>query len=200
MHIIGLLMPAVAAVALAGCSGLLGAPRAIEPVAAPEMVTQASEAGGRIIALAGPQRQHDPPFLGVPNTNFYALRSWLDTRSGQTTTQLYVEDSYSGAERDYDAARDGQGRQQLRFIPISRNEITCDNGCSYAEEFAAALPEAVLRAPHPQGLTVAFTAKSGPDLTIAVPGELVGEQLAALDRARAGVLPAAASAASPRPR
>jgi hypothetical protein len=196
MRIVGLLAPALV-VALAGCSGFYGAPRATEPVAAPEMVAQASEEGGRIIALVGPQQQHDAPFLGVPNTNFYALRSWLDTRSGQATTQLYVEDSYVGGERAYDAARDAQGGRQLRFIPISRNEIACDNGgCSYAEEFAAELPDAVLRA-YPQGLTVMFAAKSGPDLTIAVPGELVGEQLAAIDRARAG-LPPTTSAAAPR--
>lgn len=168
--------------ALAGCATLASPPPS-QPSA--DVVTRSAQQGGRFIALVGPQRQHDPPFLGVPGTNFYVLRSWVDTRTGERLTQLYVEDSYYGAERTYDAARDAQG-QPLKFIPISRNEISCDNGCSYAEEFAAELPEALLRS-HPRGLTVVFTARSGAALTIAVPGELIDKQLAAVDAARAAL-------------
>jgi len=70
-------------------------------------------------------------------------------------------------------------------VPISKDEISCENGCSYAEEFAATLPEALLRA-SPQGLTVVFGSKLGLSLTIAVPGDLVARELAAVDAARAG--------------
>lgn len=184
-----LLMPALLG-ALAGCG-------TIEEGAPPPLATEVARTtvpGGNFIALVGPRRQFAPPFLGVPGTNIDLLRSWVDRRTGEEVNQLYLEDSYSGAERNYDAAHDAAGGE-LRFIPISRNEIACVNGCSYAEEFAAALPTAVLRA-HPQGLTVVFTAKSGPSLTIAVPGELIRKQLASLDAVRA-TPPTATVIASP---
>jgi hypothetical protein len=183
--------------ALAGCAALSNAPPpSPQPATA---VVQSVEQGGRFIALVGPRLQHAEPFLGVPGTNFFLLRSWIDTRDGKIAHQLYVEDSYFGAKRNWEAARDAQG-QKLRFVPISMNEITCDNGtCSYAEEFAAALPEALLRA-SPQGLAVSFTARSGAQQTMIVPGDLIAKQLAAVAEARAS-LPAAAAAppASPPP-
>lgn len=180
---------------LSGCAEMVGLPEQPPPGAAPANgVARSSEKGGRFLAFVGPRRQHARPFLGVPGTNFYLLRSWVDAQSGERVHQLYVEDSYVGAERNYDATHDGAG-EKLRFIPISKNEIACENGCSYAEEFAAQLPEPLLRA-HPHGLTVVFAAKSGPDLKIEVPGELVEKQLAAVDAA--AVKPATAAAAAPR--
>src|SRR5712691_7983446 len=180
--------------ALAGCAGLSSAP---PPSAQPATaVTRSVAQDGKFIALVGPRRQHAEPFLGVPGTNFDALRSWIDTRTGETAHQLFVEDSYFGAERNWEAARYNAG-EKLRFIAISKNEITCDRGCSYAEEFAAALPEGLLRA-NPQGLAVAFTARSGAEQTIIVPGDLVEKQLAAVAEARAS-LPTAAAAPPPDP-
>jgi hypothetical protein len=167
--------------ALAGC-GMFGETRTPAlPLA--DAVALTTEKDGRFVSLIGPGRQHADPFLGVPQTNFYTLRSAIDTKTGESVHQLYVEDSYAGAERNWNAAHDGQGRV-LRFIPISKNEITCGSGCSYAEEFAAALPEAMLRA-NPQGFTIVFAAKSGDQMKIDVPGDLVKKQLTALDAARA---------------
>lgn len=176
---------AVAAAALlallCGCAGEAGAPIAAAPAGG---VSRSVEQGGKFIALVGPRRQHGEPFLGVPSTNFYALRSWVDTRTGEAVHQLYVEDSYFGAERHWNAARDGAGRE-LRFVEISKNEITCDQHCSYAEEFAASLPEDLLKA-SPKGLTVTFSSRSGDRKMIEVPGELIEKQLAAVAAARAG--------------
>jgi hypothetical protein len=183
--------------ALSDCAGLPNAPQSNTTFASGQLATavaRSTEQGGRFIALVGPKRQHAEPFLGVPGTNFYALRSMIDTRSGETSHQLFVADSYFGAERNWEAARDGQG-QQLRFTSISKNEITCENGCSYAEEFAAALPENLLRA-SPQGFAVGFTAHSGAQQTISVPGDVVANQLAAVAEARTG-LPTAAAAPPP---
>lgn len=179
--------------ALAACGNLAGAPP--QSAQSPNEVTRTVEQNGRFIQLVGPRRQHHPPFLGVPGTNFYTLRSWIDTHRGESVHQLYVEDSYFGKKREWDAAHTAAGAQ-LRFVPISLNEISCDNGCSYAEEFGADLPEALLRA-NPQGLTVAFAAKSGAKLVIAVEGELIAKQLAASDAARTPV-PKTAAAAPPR--
>jgi hypothetical protein len=187
------LLTAALLMALAGCAGSSSAPPpSVQPATE---VIRSVEQDGKFIGLIGPRRQHAEPFLGVPGTNFYALRSWLDTRNGETAHQLYVEDSYFGAKRNWDAARDKAG-EKLRFVEISQNEITCENGCSYAEEFAAALPEALLRANLP-GLIVTFTAKSGADKTLIVPGELIAKQLAAVDDARATLPTAAATPAHP---
>jgi hypothetical protein len=153
---------------------------------------------GRFLSFVGPKTQHDPPFLGVPNTNYDLLRTLLDTRTGEVGNQLYVEDSYAGAHRDWNAAQDERG-QPLRFIAISNQEITCDSGCSYAEEFAAAMPESFLRA-STSGLIVTFIAKSGAHTVIQVPGSQVAAQLAAVDSAKKGLASAApAPAAAPGP-
>jgi hypothetical protein len=189
---IALVAAAFLPIALAGCAGLSGAPP--PDVLAAAAVTKSIEQGGKFIALVGPRRPHGAPFLGVFGTNFDALRSWIDTRTGETVHQLYVEDSYFGAERNWEAAHI-QGRQALRFVPISKNKITCENGCSYAEEYAATLPEALLRA-SPRGLAVSFTAHSGAEQTILVPGDLIARQLAAVDMARA-TLPTASAAPPP---
>src|SRR5260221_4045672 len=177
---------------LAGCTGLSGAPPPSAPTASG--VTRSAEQGGRFITFVGPRRPHGEPFLGVPGTNFTALRSSIDTRTGESVHQLYVEDSYFGAERNWEAATDPAG-QKLRFIVISKNQITCENGCSYAEEFAAGLPEAPLPA-RPQGVPITFTAHSGARQTIIVPGDLIAKQLAAVDEARA-TLPTASATPPP---
>jgi len=182
--------------ALAGCTGPSGAPAPGIPTATG--VTRSAEPGGRFLTFIGPRRPHGDPFLGVPDTNFSALRSSIDTRTGETVHQLYVEDSYFGAERNWQAARDPSG-QALRFIPISKNQISCDNGCSYAEEFAASLPEAMLRA-NPKGLAISFTARSGAQQTILVPGDLIQKQLGAIDEARASLPAASATPPANTPR
>ena len=150
---------------------------------------------GKFLSFVGPKTQHDPPFLGVPNTNYDLLRSLLDTRTGEVANQLYVEDSYAGAHRDWNAAQDASGHP-LRFIPISNSEITCENGCSYAEEFAAVLPEPLLRS-GTGGLMITFIAKSGNHTVIQIPGSQVAAQLAAVDSARKGLAAARPAAATP---
>src|SRR6202035_1610282 len=108
--------------ALTGCAGISGtpAPRAPET----NTVTRSTEPGERFITFVGPRRPTGEPFLGVPGTNFAALRSSIDTKTGEAVHQLYVEDSYFGAERNWDAARDPTG-QALRFVAVSKNQITC---------------------------------------------------------------------------
>lgn len=182
--------------ALAGCGTMAGTPPG--STAAGGQATEigvSTQQGNRFVVLDGPRRQHAEPFLGVSGTNVYHLHSAIDRRTSEVNHQLVVADSYSGPPRDWNAARDAQGRP-LRFIPISRNEITCQPSCSYAEEFAAAIPEAELRNAA-GGLTVTFTAHSGAEKTIAVPGELVRAQMTALDRVRAGLATAATSPPPP---
>jgi hypothetical protein len=188
----------VPAVLLAAALSACAHPRPPESPTQPSAQGDAPVGGGRedasprFIGLIGTKAQHAPPFLGVPETNFYCLRSFVDRQTGETQQQLYVSDSYFGTERRWDAARDGAGHS-LRFVEISRDEITCDGGCSYAEEFAAVIPESELRA-NPRGLTVTFTARSGAEKTINLSGSQITAQLAAVDARRNPVQPAAALA------
>ena len=155
------------------------------------LVTEAREdSSHRFILFIGPRAQHAPPFLDIPDTNFYCLRSFVDRRTGETAHQLYVTDSYFGAERGWNAARDSAGAP-LPFVAIGHDEITCDAGCSYVEEFAANLPESLLRSSL-KGLAVTFSARSGGVKTIVVPGDRITAQLAAVDARR--TLAAAGSA------
>ena len=184
--------------ALAGCAAPTATTGVPPGVDLNNAVRFSTEAGGKFVSLVGPRRPHGEPFLGVPSTNYYALRSWVDTRSGETAYQLYVEDSYFGPERNWQKAR-LLGAQELRFIPIAKNEISCDQNCSYAEEFAAALPEALLRT-KPQRLAVSFTGQSGAETTIIVPGEVIEKQLAATDQARTALPATTAATATTPPR
>ena len=104
------------------------------------------------IGFIGRKTQHAPPFLGISETNYYCLRSFVDRRTGETVHQLYFSDSYFGPARDWNAARDGSGRPRL-FVPLTRDEIACDPGCSYVEEFAVTLPESAFRA-NPEDLPI----------------------------------------------
>lgn len=155
-------------------------------------VTAIDQGSPRFVGLVGQRYRHAPPFLGVPDTNFFCLRSFVDRRNGDAVYQLYVADSYSGAKREWNAAHDPAGNT-LKFIHISADEITCDSGCSYAEEFAADLPEEELRA-SPEGLKVTFTARSGAQKTIYVSGVQIAAQLAAVDAERRARSSAAATA------
>jgi len=174
-------------IALTSCANL--APR--QPATGIPSVEAREDSSHRFIIFIGPKAQHAPPFLGVPETNFYCLRSFVDRRNGETAHQLYVTDSYFGAERGWDAARDSTGAS-LPFIAIGDDEITCDAGCSYVEEFAAKLPESALRAT-PDELTVTFSSRSGDEKPIVVPAKQITAQLAAVDARRTPAQPIAAS-------
>jgi hypothetical protein len=184
---------------LALCSGLSVtscaqlAPR--QPAAGTFVVEARDDSSQRFIAFIGPKTQHAPLFLGIPETNFYCLRSFIDRRTGETAHQLYVTDSYFGAERGWNAARDSAGAP-LSFVAIGRDQISCDAGCSYVEEFAAKLPESALRA-SPDGLAVTFSSRSSDQKTIAVPGERITAQLAAFDARRNSAQPVAAFRTTP---
>jgi hypothetical protein len=163
------------------------------PIPSVNEVVATSEQGGKFLSFVGPRRQFADPFYGVPNTNFFLLRSFIDTRSGEVAHQVFAEESYVGKERVWDTAFDAAGTK-LRAIPISKNEITCQATCSYAEEFAAVVPEPLMRASTAKGLMVIFSDKAGDKLQITVPGELISKQLAAVDGTIATRPTAAASA------
>jgi hypothetical protein len=173
-------------VALASCAAVTPP----EPATSTPGVEAREDSSHRFITIVGSKAQHALPFLGVPETNFYCLRSFVDRHTGETVHQLYVTDSYFGTERGWNTAHDAAGAS-LPFIAIGHDEISCDAGCSYAEEFAAKLPESALRA-SPDGLAVTFSSRSGDQKTIVIPGERIAAQLAAIDAKRNSDQPVAA--------
>jgi hypothetical protein len=190
------LAAAVLGAVLTACSQLPSPGIPAQSDAADEAAAPASDAPSqRFIGVIGAKAQHAPPFLGVPETNFYCLRSFMDRQSGEILHQLYVSDSYSGVQRRWHAARDGAGHS-LRFVEISRHEIACIGGCSYAEEFAADIPESELRA-NPGGLTVIFSAEAGAEKQLQISGAQIASQLAAVDKSRQPPEPAAAALTQP---
>ncbi len=194
------ILPAVCVIALNACSQLAPPGSATAPAAgSPQtrsggtVVDAREHVSGQFVALIGPKAQHAPPYLDTAGTNFYCLRSLIDRTNGETIDQLYVSDSYDGAERNWSGAHDGAG-QSLRFIPISRHKIGCDDTCSYLEEFAADIPETELRT-NRQGFSVTFVDHAGDQKTIKLSAEQISAQLTALDARRV----AASSPGAPAP-
>jgi hypothetical protein len=186
------LLAAALTTALTACSPMASGP----PDAGRSVVLAREDVSPAFIGFIGPKAQHAPPFLDTAGTNFYCLRSFLDRRTGETTHQLYVSDSYFGIERNWNAARDSTGTE-LPFVAVSRDEIACDTGCSYVEEFAATLPESALRASD-RGLAVTFVARSGDEKIIFLSGERIAAQLAAVDARRNPAQPVTALGTAPR--
>ena len=106
-------------IALGGCSTLL--PNENLPTQpGANQVEMTKEQGGKFLAFVGPKLQHTEAFLGVDDTNYFCLRSWLDTRNGEVAHQVYVEDSYYGAPYRWDGAHDADNKT-LRFIADGYN-------------------------------------------------------------------------------
>jgi hypothetical protein len=167
----------VVLLALAGCAHL--SPPIWSPV--PGIVVHRT-ALSRYVEIVGPERQHAPPFLGVPGTNFFVLRSWLDRRTGRATTQLYVSNSYQGPERGWNAAYDPAGKS-LPFTLIGRDRISCRRGCSWSENFAAEISAHAFDAAA-DGLAITFAARSGAKMTIALTARQIRLQRAAIAAVR----------------
>jgi hypothetical protein len=191
MHRNFVALAAILLLAVAGCARVeenaaqpQPQPQPLPPTApvVAEEVTVSKLQGGKFLGLTGPRKQYAEPFFNVAGTNYYCLRSFVDTRSGDTVHQLYVQYSYEGGPYKWSGAQD-QDKKDLRFIPLNHNEITCDLGCSYADEFAAAVPEPLLRQSQ-GGLSVTFTGDNGAAKTVAVDGGLIAKQLGAVDAVR----------------
>jgi hypothetical protein len=180
-HPAGVLLALILAWGLGGCV-VIHPEEKLPPQPTGPGVELTKQQDGRFIGFVGQKQQHTAAFLGVEETNFFALRSWYDNKTSEAAHQLYIEDSYYGGPFKWDGVHDADGRT-LKFIPISRNLITCEEGCSYADEFAAELPEDYLRA-HKAGVAVIFTASDGKTLPVNVPGDLITAQLNAVDAVR----------------
>jgi hypothetical protein len=185
---------ALIALMLNACSFLLPEEKLPPQPVAPQVELTRMQ-NGRFIAFVGPRKQHTVEFLGVTDTNYFALRSWYDNKTGEAAHQLYVADSYYGGPFNWDGVHDSDNNT-LKFIPISRNQISCERGCAYADEFAAELSEDYLRAHQKNGLAVIFTASDGKKLPVNVPSDFVVAQLAAVDAVR-GIAAKAASNGQP---
>jgi hypothetical protein len=173
------LAAALLGLAVSACAANAPAPAPAAQVPKTPAVVVREDLSPRYIEFIGPKILFAKPFLDVPDTNYFALRSWLDKKTGAVAHQLYVSESYVGARRTWLGARDGQG-DALPVVAISSHEIACDPGCFYTDDFAASLSDALLRKSL-GGLAVTLTAKGGTEKTIAVPAAIVKAELATVD-------------------
>src|ERR1700676_903273 len=118
---------AILGAALGGCSVMTHEKLPTQPGA--DEVEMSKQQGGKFLAFVGPKLQHTEAFLGVEDTNYFCLRSWLDSCSREVARHVYVEHSYYGAPSRWDGPHDADNKM-LRFIAHSRNEISRDQGCS----------------------------------------------------------------------
>ena len=152
----------------------------------------------RYIEFIGPKILFAKPFLGVPDTNYFALRSWLDRQTGAVTHQLYVSESHVGPRRHWTSARDAEG-DPLPVAAIGSHKIACDPACSYSEDVAASLSDALLQKSRGD-LAVTFGAEGGRQKTITVPAAVVQVELATVEAWRRRLGPSkTANSASPAP-
>jgi hypothetical protein len=176
--LLGLAVSACAANAPTSAPAASGAPKTLTIVVRGDL-------SPRYIEFIGPKTLFAKPFLDVPDTNYFALRSWLDKKTGDVAHQLYVSESYAGARRTWLGAHAGKG-DALTVVAISSHEIACQPSCSYTDDFAASLSDALLRKSL-GGLAVTFTAKGGSEKTIAVPAAVVKAELETVDAWRRGL-------------
>lgn len=192
------LAAALLGLALSACAQSRPAPATAIGMREHPAVVVREDVSRRYIEFIGPKIRFAKPFLGVPDTNYVALRSWLDRRTGAATHQLYVSESYVGRRRHWASARDAEG-DPLPVAAIGSHKIACDPACSYSDDAAASLSDALLRKSR-GGLAVTFTAEGGRQKMIVVPAAAVQAELAAVEawRRRLGASKTANSA-SPAP-
>jgi hypothetical protein len=182
------LAAALLGLALSACAQGRPAPVAGGPGHPAVVVRQ--DVSRRYIEFIGPKMPYAKPFLGVPDTNYFALRSWLDRRTGAITHQLYVSESYFGPRRHWASARDQVG-DPLPVAAIGSHEIACNPACSYSDDVAASLSDALLQKSR-GGLAVTFIGEGGRQKTIVVPAALVEVELATVEAWRRRLGPARA--------
>lgn len=109
----------------------------------------------------------------------------IDRASGTLTTVLQFEIAYQAfARRHYEAARNARA-ETLVFNQVQKT-ARCRSGadCIYGELFIVTLPEAHLRAAGPDGYAVKVFARSGPDVLVALPKDMIDSLLARIDADR----------------
>ena len=107
----------------------------------PTAVALSTRQGGRFDRCLTDRAGSMPSrFSASPRPTSIACAAAIDRRNRRDrTTSFTCPTAIPARARGWNAARDARGRP-LRFIPISQDEITCQPSCSYAEEFAAAIP------------------------------------------------------------
>lgn len=109
----------------------------------------------------------------------------IDRTTGALTTVLQFEIAYQAyARRHYETARNAKA-EVLAFNQVQKT-ARCRPGadCVYGEQFIVTLPEAHLRAAGPEGYSVKVFARSGPDVLVALPKEMIDSLLARIDADR----------------
>ncbi len=128
----------------------------------------------------GPARSR--PTSIRPETNFFCLRSFHRPPNRRDRRPALCLENLSDWSRAIGTPRmDGiRAGAEIHSDPAAtRSSCREEGNCSYAEEFAAAIPESDLRQ-NPKRLSVTFTDHAGDAQTINISAEQIAAQLTAL--------------------
>lgn len=159
----------VASVGLAGC--------AVRPPVPPHAVVKTDQFSSTA-SVIGPS-MFDNPFGGIDRS--WHLRTIIDKKSGLATDQLYVEISYIGDWKYFNAASD-QDATDLPVTVIDRSVGDCYGGCSLYETVGVGLDDAKLRAHAATGYAIKLYAHDGDSLILPITPQMISLQMAAIDK------------------
>jgi hypothetical protein len=126
-----------------------------------------------------------------PGVMAIKLVAQVDRKSGQTVTLLKVHHSYTGQHRhNYESARNAKA-EPLKFTSVARyGNCQVRTNCPIDEMYMVDIPEADLKSAGPKGYPFKVFPRTGPDVVITVPPEMITSLFALLEADRRG--PAAA--------
>jgi hypothetical protein len=138
------------------------------------------------------------PGIGI-GINEKQLAARVDRKTGAVATFLEFEVAYTGAlRRSYERATNVQA-EMLPVTALAHHASDCNRQtgtCSHFELLHIAIPESGQRSAGADGFPIKIFARTGPDIEVAVPKELIVALLAKVDADRMALSAAPASGAA----
>jgi hypothetical protein len=135
-----------------------------------------------------PYREIESPHHRVPvnpGSVLYRLVAQTDRATGTTAILVKVQHSYLGRHRNtYESARNARA-EPLPFTVIARyGQCRVREDCPIDELYTVQVPEADLRAARDKGYAFKVFPRTGPEIVITVPPEMIASLTARLDAER----------------
>ena len=118
----------------------------------------------------------------------WKIRSWVTKTTKQIEHQLYVETSYIGEWKHFNAAADDHANALPVHI-ISSSVGNCMGGCSLYETVGIDLSQTLLEANRDSGFEIKLSAQDGSSVILAISKQQVIGQLDGMQRALDSIIP-----------
>jgi hypothetical protein len=121
-----------------------------------------------------------------PGVMALKLVAQIDRQTGTTVTLIKVHHAYQGKHRfNYESARNIRA-EPLKFTSVARYGGCREKpSCPLDEMYTVEMPEADLRASAAKGYALKVFPRTGPDMIIMIPPEMIASLSALLDKERA---------------